>query len=204
MSAIKELKEGDVRAWGLLISLILMALALVLPWHTSYNLLTMENDKTTYVANAFGIHFTHGYGSSTVADKTFSYSALGAETGFDEPYAQYVSFLLPALLLLVILMFAYELWKGDLVDRRGVFQIFGLILLLSIITMFVGLWSEFLKYEFGMGFWASSSAIYTVKSSTPDWGFWCLLAAFGLSLITLIWGLKRETLKLLLPKFRRR
>jgi hypothetical protein len=201
MSVTKDLREGNLRAWGLLISIILVILAFILPLHTASKEITLENDKTTYTAGVFNVHLVHKVGSTILYDRMFLYSELTDVTGFDNAYIQYLSYLLPALLLLVLLLFLYEFFKGD-VYGRGKFHVLGVILLFVVIASFVALYGAFLTYEWGCGFWLTSRGIITVIISEPDWGFWCLLIAFIISLITAV--ATKETLKLLLPKFKKR
>lgn len=202
MSIGKDLKEGNWRAWGLLISIVLILLAFALPWHTASKEITAENDKTSYIAGAFNVRFTHQFGSTIVTDESYLYNQLATKTGFNNEYLGYLTFLLPALLLLVLLAFVFELWKGEFYDRKGAFHALGVIMLFIVIVSFVGLYGAFLTFEWGCGFWSSSQGIVTVLVSAPDWGFWCLVAAFGLSLITII--ATKDTLKLLLPKMKKR
>lgn len=197
MGITDDLKNGDIRSWGLLIAIIAVIVSFFLPLHTSYDLNTIENEKTEIQAFATGIRVVESAGTTVLSDRTFSYTNMDAELGYSDATTPLLTYLMPVLLVVALILFGYELWKADLIDRRGQFSGFGVLIVLSAITLFVGVWSKFIKWQWGMGFWDSSQGILTLRSSDPGWGLWLIVVALVSSLISFFWGSRKETIDVL-------
>jgi hypothetical protein len=105
-----------------------------------------------------------------------------------------MTYLLPLLILVSILFFAYEIFRADIIERKGLFIAIGTIILLLDISLFVSAWSGVITYRYGIGFYDESRGYITVLSSQPDWGFWCIVASLILSFIAFLYARKESIL----------
>lgn len=197
MSVLDDLKRFDLKAWLILISILLLIVALFLPIHVSYKLTTIENEKDTITAYTYIIKHEHSISGHVEYQESIHYAEIDDKFGYTSYYMSYLDYLFPILIIVSVLFFLYELVRAEIVGRKGIFLIIGIVILLFDIALFTNLWNGFMIHRYGLGFHDESQGFITILYSKPELGYWMIITSIVILIIAFLYGQRKETVSLL-------